>query len=174
MEILQKRLLFKKTVIPPDPVHRWEKYAIIETQLYRHTVEDITNGSTVEVATSYSSTWYSDIYFAFDSSGTKEITNTNSSAPSTVRVTVGSGTTGTAGAVSTGLKEPYGSTGYRKIMGTYETTTLQPYIAKVTKVSAGTDTEKGSYITDVTSTNRNEYPDNSYTGGYWYVYLGLS
>lgn len=41
-----------------------------------------------------------------------------------------------------------------------------------------TDTEyyyvKGSRIDTVTSTNRRAYPDNDYSGSYWYVYEGIS
>lgn len=32
---------------------------------------------------------------------------------------------------------------------------------------------KGSYISTVSSTSRNAYPDNSYSGSYWYVYEGI-
>lgn len=32
---------------------------------------------------------------------------------------------------------------------------------------------RGSYISDVTSTNRNAYPDYNYSGSYWYVYKGI-
>ncbi|CDZ74883.1 Hypothetical protein ING2D1G_0724 [Peptoniphilus sp. ING2-D1G] len=32
---------------------------------------------------------------------------------------------------------------------------------------------QGSYIGTVTSTNRNAYPDNNYSGSYWYVYEGI-
>lgn len=32
---------------------------------------------------------------------------------------------------------------------------------------------KGAYISTVTSTSRNAYPDNSYSGSYWYVYQGI-
>lgn len=32
---------------------------------------------------------------------------------------------------------------------------------------------KGSYVSTVISTNRNAYPDNSYSGSYWYVYQGI-
>ena len=33
--------------------------------------------------------------------------------------------------------------------------------------------EKGSYISDVTSTNRSAYPDNDVSGSYWYIYKGV-
>ena len=33
---------------------------------------------------------------------------------------------------------------------------------------------KGSYISEVTSDNRNAYPDNSYSGDYWYEYIGIA
>ncbi|MET3616579.1 hypothetical protein ABID14_000199 [Peptoniphilus olsenii] len=32
---------------------------------------------------------------------------------------------------------------------------------------------KGSYIEDVKSTSRNAYPNNNYSGSYWYVYKGV-
>lgn len=32
---------------------------------------------------------------------------------------------------------------------------------------------KGSYIEDVTSNNRNAYPDNNYKDSYWYEYVGI-
>lgn len=33
---------------------------------------------------------------------------------------------------------------------------------------------KGSYIGEVTATSRSEYPDNNYSGSYWYVYDRIS
>lgn len=33
-----------------------------------------------------------------------------------------------------------------------------------------TSYSRGSYIGEVTATSRNEYPDNNYSGSYWYVY----
>lgn len=36
--------------------------------------------------------------------------------------------------------------------------------------SIGTRQIQGSYIEDVTSTNRSAYPDNGISGGYWYVF----
>lgn len=33
---------------------------------------------------------------------------------------------------------------------------------------------RGSYIGEVTATSRDEYPDNSYSGSYWYVYDRIS
>ena len=35
-----------------------------------------------------------------------------------------------------------------------------------------TSYKKGSYINQVTSTNRNAYPDNNYSGSYWYEFVG--
>lgn len=45
--------------------------------------------------------------------------------------------------------------------------------AKLYKVIDVINYSKGSYIDDVYSTNRNAYPDNYYSGSYWYVFDGV-
>lgn len=48
----------------------------------------------------------------------------------------------------------------------------------VTSTKSSTDVyefirAKGSYISEVTSTSRSTYPDNNYSGSYWYEYVGI-
>ena len=45
----------------------------------------------------------------------------------------------------------------------------------ISSATPGTSTiSQGSYIDQVSSTSRNAYPDNNYSGNYWYVYQGSS
>lgn len=52
--------------------------------------------------------------------------------------------------------------------GTYIANVYTAYPSDVTTVYT-----KGTYQSDVTSTNRNTYPDNGASGGYWYEYVGI-
>ncbi|MFQ9967288.1 MAG: hypothetical protein ACLRU4_03505 [Peptoniphilus sp.] len=46
--------------------------------------------------------------------------------------------------------------------------------ASVYELVKNTNYSKGSKIDTVTSTNRRAYPDNDYSGSYWYVYEGIA
>lgn len=69
---------------------------------------------------------------------------------------------------------PSNSTASRKSTSGSLYSTVSYIVSTAYKLSVGTGGTKGSYIETVTSNDSTKYPSDGESGGYWYVYQGIS